>query len=137
MFRELYKTFKSMWQDPAGKGLVLGFLAIVGTGTVFYHFAEGWSYIDSLYFTVVMLTTVGFGDLHPTTEFSRMFTVLFILVGVSFILGFLNFIMSRTVQRRAEEKLNVEIKAGTPGYIAPLVITPIEEEDPENEETID
>jgi hypothetical protein len=65
-----------------------------------------------------------------------MFTVLFILVGVSFILGFLNFIMSRTVQRRAEEKLNVEIKAGTPGYIAPLVITPIEEEDPENEETI-
>ena len=114
----------------------MGFLTIVGTGTIFYHFVEGWSYIDALYFTVVMLTTVGFGDLHPTTEFSRIFTVLFILVGVSFILGFLNFIMSRTVQRRAEDRHNVEIKAGTPGYIAPLVITPIEEEDPENEGTI-
>ncbi len=126
MFRELYKTFKGMWKEPAGRGLILGFLAIVGTGTVFYHFVEGWSFIDSLYFTVVMLTTVGFGDFHPTTEFSRMFTVLFILIGVSFILGFLNFTMSRTVQRRAEERLNVEINPGTPGYIAPLAITPIE-----------
>lgn len=127
MFRELYKTFKAMWTEPAGRGLILGFLAIVGTGTVFYHFVEEWSWVNSLYFTVVMLTTIGFGDFHPTTEFSRIFTIVFILIGVSFILGFLNFIMSRTVQRRAEEKLNVEINPTAPGYIAPLVIKPIEE----------
>ncbi len=72
----------------------MGFLAIVGTGTVFYHFVEEWSCVDSLYFTVVMLTTSGFGDFYPTTEFSRIFTILFILIGVSFILGFLNFIMT-------------------------------------------
>ena len=106
----------------------MGFLTIVGTGTIFYHFVEGWSYVDSLYFTVVMLTTIGFGDLHPTTEFSRIFTVLFILIGVSFILGFLNFIMSRTVQRRAEDRHKIEIQPGTPGYIPPVTITPIEEE---------
>jgi voltage-gated potassium channel len=129
VFRELYKTFRSMWKEPAGRALIIGFLAIVGTGTVFYHFVEEWSWVDSLYFTVVMLTTVGFGDFYPTTEFSRLFTILFILIGVSFILGFLNFIMSRTVQRRAEEKLNVEIKPGTPGYIAPLAITPIEKQE--------
>ncbi len=123
-----------MWKEPAGRGLILGFLAIVGTGTVFYHFVEKWSWVDSLYFTVVMLTTVGFGDFYPTTEFSRIFTVLFILTGVAFILGFLSFIMSRTVQRRAEERLNVEINPGTPGYIAPLAVTPVA--DPEDQETI-
>ena len=68
--------------------------------------------INSLYFTVVMLTTVGFGDFHPTTDFTRIFTVLFISIGVAFILGFLNFIMSRTMQRRAEEKYDKEIAIG-------------------------
>lgn len=131
MFRELAKTFTSMWKEPAGRGLILGFLVIVGTGTIFYHFIEGWSYVESLYFTVVMLTTVGFGDLHPTTEFSRGFTVIFILVGVSFILGFLNFTMSRTWQRRAEEKYKTEIPVGTPGYVPPLEPVP-EEEQPES-----
>ena len=120
-----------MWKEPAGRGLIVGFLTIVGTGTVFYHFVEGWSYVNSLYFTVVMLTTIGFGDFHPTTEFSRMFTVLFILIGVSFILGFLNFIMSRTVQKRAEEKHNVEIMPGAPGYIPPMTVRPIVESKPD------
>jgi voltage-gated potassium channel Kch len=131
MFRELFKTLKAMWQEPAGRGLIMGFLAIVGTGTVFYHFVEEWSWVDSLYFTVVMLTTVGFGDFYPTTEFSRIFTVLFILTGVAFILGFLSFIMSRTVQRRAEEKLKVEILPGAPGYVAPLAVKPIDESTPD------
>jgi hypothetical protein len=108
-----------MWREPAGRGLIIGFFGIILTGTIFYSIVEGWSLISSLYFTVVMLTTIGFGDLHPTTDFSRMVTVVFIFVGVAFILGFLNFIMSRTVQRRAEEKYGQEIAPGTPGYMAP------------------
>ncbi len=132
MFREMAKTFRAMWADPGGRGLIFGFLTIVGTGTVFYHFVEDWSWINSLYFTVVMLTTIGFGDFHPTTEFSRIFTVLFILIGVSFILGFLNFIMSRTMQRRAEDKFGREIPPGTPGYIPPFEeMPPIESEERE------
>lgn len=103
MFRELYRTFRSLWREPGGRGLILGFVGVIATGTIFYWIVEGWSLIDSLYFTVVMLTTVGFGDLHPTTEFSRLFTVGFILIGVGFILGFLNFLLTKTAQRRREE----------------------------------
>lgn len=132
MFRELFITFRHMWHDPAGRALVLGFLGIILTGTVFYSIVEDWSLISALYFTVVMLTTVGFGDLHPTTDFSRIFTVVFILVGVAFILGFLNFIMSRTVQRRAEDKFGQTIRPGTPGYIAPLITEPVEADEPES-----
>ena len=99
-----------MWHEPEGRGLILGFIGIIGAGTTFYAIFEDWSVISALYFTVVMLTTVGFGDLHPTTDFTRMVTVVFIIVGVAFILGFLNFIMSRTMQRRAEDKYNKEIR---------------------------
>jgi hypothetical protein len=131
VFRELFVTFRHMWREPAGRGLIIGFFGIILTGTIFYSIVEGWSLISSLYFTVVMLTTVGFGDLHPTTDFSRIFTVLFIFVGVAFILGFLNFIMSRTVQRRAEEKYGQEIPTGTPGYTAPRPEMPPIDEDAE------
>jgi voltage-gated potassium channel len=112
VFRELFKTFRHMWREPEGRGLILGFIGIITAGTVFYAAFEHWSLISALYFTVVMLTTVGFGDLHPTTDFTRAVTVVFIIVGVAFILGFLNFIMSRTMQRRAEDKYGKEINLG-------------------------
>jgi potassium channel subfamily K len=35
-----------------------------------YSRLEGWSPVEALYFSVVTLATVGFGDLHPTTTAS-------------------------------------------------------------------
>jgi len=43
---------------------------------------EGWSWIDSFYFTVITLTTVGYGDLAPERALSKMFTVIIILMGI-------------------------------------------------------
>ena len=77
---------------------------ILSVGTVFYSVVEGWTVIQALYFTVITLTTVGYGDLHPTTEFSRLFTIFFVLAGVSILLGFLNFIIGRTVKDRVDRK---------------------------------
>jgi len=53
-------------------------------------FLEGWSPIDALYFSVVTLATVGFGDLHPTTDAAKLFTVIYILSGLGIIAGFLS-----------------------------------------------
>ncbi len=96
-------SLREIWAEPAGKGLILGAVIIVGTGTVFYKLVEGWSFIDALYFTVITLTTIGYGDLRPSTDLSKGFTIVFVIVGVGFILGFLNFIVTRTVRSRAEK----------------------------------
>lgn len=95
---------REVWAEPAGRVLILGVLAIVATGTTFYTLIEKWSIVDALYFTVITLTTIGYGDLHPTTDVSKIFTIFFVLAGVSFILGFLNFIIGRTVKDRVEKK---------------------------------
>jgi voltage-gated potassium channel len=79
-------------------------LAILVVGTTFYTLVEDWSVIEALYFTVITLTTIGYGDLHPTTEFSRVFTIFFVLAGVSTLLGFLNFILGRTVKMQVERR---------------------------------
>lgn len=57
-------------------------LVIVIIGAVFYKFVEGWNWIDSIYFAVSTLTTVGFGDLHPTHSISRLFMIFYMLLGI-------------------------------------------------------
>ena len=60
------------------------FTLVIGTGTVGYLLLEedfGW--IDSLYQSVITISTVGFGEVRPLSDASRLFTIILILLGVS------------------------------------------------------
>lgn len=65
-------------------------MVLMTTGTVAYRFMEDWSWVDSLYFSVVAVTTVGFGDLSPSSDGSKLFTVFYLLAGISIVAGYLN-----------------------------------------------
>jgi voltage-gated potassium channel len=60
----------------------LGLFIIFIIGSLGYHLIEGWSIAESLYATVITLSTVGYGDFYPRTEGGRLFTVLLIIFGV-------------------------------------------------------
>ena len=65
-------------------------LAVIAAGTVGFKYIEreqGLSWADSLYFTIVTITTVGYGDVHPQTEAGRLFAIPVIVIGVSSALG--------------------------------------------------
>ena len=66
--------------------IIIVLLVLLGVGTVTYQHLERWSWVDSLYFTTTTLTTIGLGDLHPSSDISKLFTVVFVLFGVSFVL---------------------------------------------------
>lgn len=102
MIKEVLRTLREMWRQPGLRPILLGLTAIFAAGTTFYRMFEGWPWLDSLYFTVVTLTTVGYGDFAPTTPLTKGFTILLIFTGVGYILGFLNFLVQRTVERRQE-----------------------------------
>lgn len=55
---------------------------IVALGTAWYTLVEQWPVLDAMYMTVITLTTVGFGEVHPLSSQSRAFTVVLILLGV-------------------------------------------------------
>ena len=81
-------------------GAAIGLLAM---GTVVYRLLEDWSWVDSLYFSVVAVTTVGFGDLTPSTDASKLFTVVYILSGITIITTFLRMRMSRRGSKLAQK----------------------------------
>ena len=59
------------------------FIALLAVGVIAYSFVfEHWTIIDSLYFTVVMLTTCGSGDLSPTTPGGKVFASMFAISGI-------------------------------------------------------
>ncbi|MCH1517137.1 MAG: potassium channel family protein [Flavobacteriaceae bacterium] len=83
-------TILSFVKDKEYRKLLTGTSVIIAVGTVFYHYIEGWSWIDAAYFSVITLTTIGYGDFSPTTDLGKLFTIGYIIVGVGVILGFIN-----------------------------------------------
>ena len=86
----LLNTIFSFLRDKEYRKLLAGTSVIIAVGTFFYHYIEGWSWIDAAYFSVITLTTIGYGDFSPTTDLGKLFTIGYIVVGVGVILGFIN-----------------------------------------------
>lgn len=72
----------------------------IGSGTIFYHIVEKLSWLDSIYFCVVTLATVGYGDITPKTPLGKVFTIFYILIGIGIIAFFANTLLKRAYIRR-------------------------------------
>lgn len=69
-------------RDPETRGVVLVTALLIAGGTIFYSRSQGWGVVDSLYFSVTTLTTVGYGDLAPHGAGAKLFTIMYILTGI-------------------------------------------------------
>src|ERR687897_2106272 len=76
---------------------VLAGVAII-SGTGFYSLVEGLRLVDALYFSVVTLTTVGYGDFAPETDVGKLFTAVYVLVGVGILLAFVTTVAAKVAQ---------------------------------------
>ena len=85
---------------------------LLGTGTMFYSSTEGWSFVDSFYFSTMTLTTIGFGDLAPTTETTRAFTSIYALFGIGIMLYILSSVIGSFIfkQEKYFDRLFFPIK---------------------------
>ena len=96
-----YRLGKSTWKtfrDPEFEVIASLAALILVIGTLAYHGLEGWGYVDSLYFSVTTLTTVGYGDFTPHTELGRIFTIAYVITGIGILFGFINAIAAHTIE---------------------------------------
>jgi voltage-gated potassium channel len=103
--RELARAIAAVWRDPETRALPVVAGALVLTGTIFYWRFEDWTIIEALYFCVVTLTTVGYGDFAPTTAGTQIFTIIYILTGFGVLVALLTSV--------AEQYLRLKREGGT------------------------
>lgn len=63
--------------------LILFVIFMIASSTTFFHLVEGWSIIDSYFFTVVTISTVGYGNLVPVTPLGKIATTFLIFFGLA------------------------------------------------------
>lgn len=61
-------------------------ISIILVGGYIMHYLEGWSLIDSYYWAVLTLTTIGTPELIPKLAITKIFIIFYILLGVSLVL---------------------------------------------------
>lgn len=112
--------------SPIGPGKIIrGFpilLFILFLGTGGYMLIEGWSFLDSLYMTVITITTVGYGEVGQVSVPGRIFTIFIIFFGM----GIIAYILGMAAQAMVEfqlrsligrTKLGLKIKSIKDHYI--------------------
>jgi voltage-gated potassium channel len=79
-------------------------VAIVIVGTAGYALLEGWTIEDSLYMTVITLTTVGFREVRPLDETGQVWTMLLAVTAVGLIFGTIGLVAEAIVTDAASGK---------------------------------
>ena len=70
----VFRTILSFLRDKEYRELLVTTFFVIFLGSTIYHYLENWSWVDAIYFSVVTLTTVGFGDFAPKTDGGKIFT---------------------------------------------------------------
>jgi voltage-gated potassium channel len=69
-------------QKRLRRGIII-LASIIAAGTIGYMLIEGWSPSDAIYMTVITISTVGYGEVHPLSAAGRIFSIVLIIGGVS------------------------------------------------------
>lgn len=89
--------------DPAFRRILAATVVLLMSGSIAMYHIEGWSVVDSFYFSVIALTTVGFGDLAPQTDIGKLFTAFYVLGGIGVIVAFINALAERRLARSRQK----------------------------------
>ena len=82
---------------------LLALAVLIGFGTWAFHILEDWTWASSFYFSVTTLTTVGYGDLTPSSDETRIFTSFFILIGVGVVIAALTAIGAKYLNSQEKQ----------------------------------
>jgi voltage-gated potassium channel len=101
---------------------VLAVVVGVAAGTAGYALLEGWGAWDSLYMTVITLTTVGFREVHPLDTAGQAWTMVLAVSGVGLIFALVGIVAEAMVVevtsgKREARRMTREIDALRDHYV--------------------
>jgi hypothetical protein len=104
-------AIRTAWRDPSFRLLAGLTVSLLVVGTWVFHRVEGWSYLDSFYFSAISLATVGYGDFTPKTPAGKLLTVFYIFAGFGLLAAMLTLFANSLVQSvwESREKLHGQL----------------------------
>ena len=100
----VFRDYIATLMQPEFRPIFGSVLVVLTVGTLVFRRLEGWSLLDSLYFSVVTLATVGYGDLAPSTSTAKIFSIFYIFVGVGILGVFISAVLHASMQRTIERQ---------------------------------
>lgn len=85
--RQFGRALRYAFKDPVFRFLAVVVAAVLVAGMTLFHLIEGWRWLDSLYFSVMTLATVGFGDFVPKTDLGKILTMLYVFFGIGMLVA--------------------------------------------------
>ena len=85
----------NLFQSKLYKALIL-LLLVIFTGVIGYMYLSEDSFVNALYMTIITITTVGFGTVHPLNEEEKLFTIFLILMSV-FVVGYVASVLTEYI----------------------------------------
>ena len=82
--------------------LLFAVISLLLFGTLGYVVIEGWGWFDSLYMTAITVTTVGFKEVQPMSDYGRAFSIVLIFIGVGVATGVLSSLARRIIERQVK-----------------------------------
>jgi hypothetical protein len=96
----LLSILRELITDKEFQRISVFVMFIIAFGTIIFHYIEDWRWLDSLYFCVTTLTTVGYGDFAPKTDAGKIMTILYIIIGIGTLLGYLNVVAKIAIKNK-------------------------------------
>lgn len=105
-------AIRTAWRDPTFRLLATLTASLLLVGTLVFNRVEGWSYLDSFYFSAISLTTVGYGDFSPHTDAGKLLAVFYIFCGIGLLVALLTRFADALIQseRANQERLHAQLK---------------------------
>jgi voltage-gated potassium channel Kch len=75
-------------------------LIVLIVGAYIYRHLLHLTWVNAFYFCTVTLTTVGYGDITPNTNASKVFTIFYILIGIGIVATFATTLIKHTSLKR-------------------------------------
>jgi voltage-gated potassium channel len=85
------------WRRGVQLALLL-FVSVIVGGTLGYMLIEGWSAWDSLYMTVISVTTAGYREVHEMSKLGQLWTMVVLIAGVSILFYTASLVMAEVVE---------------------------------------
>ena len=95
------KLLKTLPTKYATTGILL-ILALLAYGILGSYFIMDLNLIDSVYYTVITMTTVGYGDYIPSTGIQKIFATTLALGGVALLAYVINIILTNVQEKMGE-----------------------------------